>query len=51
MIVLHRIIQPLESFGLLEIKESKGKKFLQNHMIRKTALFDRFIRFNLVAHS
>jgi len=39
-----RIIEPLEKFGLLECKRKQLKGYSEIEAVRKTALFDRFIR-------
>lgn len=44
-----RILRPLYWFGLLEHKEEpvEGNRFAKRHFYRKTALFDRFISFDV----
>jgi len=42
-----RIIDPLVGFGLLECKYKQDKYFRRIDQVRKTALFDRFVRVNL----
>jgi hypothetical protein len=49
-LVLARILRPLESFWLLEIQESRKGKNLESIKVRKTDLFDRFLRFNLAGY-
>lgn len=46
-LVQARILRPLESFGLLELQESRKGKILEGVKVRKTSLFDRFIKFDL----
>ncbi len=46
-LVCYRVIQPLESFGLLELREFGKPGIPQNFEVRKTGLFDKFIRFHL----
>lgn len=43
-----RVLQPLESFGLIEQRELKGPNlFLPRHEYRVGSLFDRFVRFDV----
>ena len=46
-LVLARILSPLESFGLLRLRESRKGKILESFKVRKTDLFDRLLRFDL----
>ena len=43
-IVLSRIIRPLEGFGLVECRYKKKGKISSVDQVRKTELFDRFVR-------
>jgi len=49
-LVLARILRPLESFGLLELRESRKGKILESFKVRKNDLFDRFLRFDLAGY-
>ena len=44
-----RILRPLQWFGLLEHREdgTKLRSFARRHLYRKTALFDRFLSFEV----
>jgi hypothetical protein len=42
-----RILRPLTWFGLLEQRSEKGTGLAGRHLYRKTALFDRFLKFNV----
>lgn len=48
-----RILRPLLWFGLLEHRseQAPGSRFGEYHFYRKTALFDRLLAFQVVAHS
>jgi hypothetical protein len=39
-----RILEPLKSFGLVELKYKQFKRFSEIEAVRKTELFDRFVR-------
>lgn len=43
------LVQPLEAFGLLEVREVPGTKpYAERVELRKTPLFDRFLLFQIV---
>lgn len=44
-----QILRPLQWFGLLEHKVEKidGDEFASRHLYRKTAMFDRFLSFDV----
>jgi len=42
-----RILRPLKWFGLIESRVKTGSWPLEEHLYRKTFLFDRFLRFNV----
>jgi hypothetical protein len=44
-----RILRPLQWFGLLEHREdgTELRRFERRHLYRKTALFDRFLSFDV----
>ena len=44
-----RILKPLLWFGLLESRteSSVANRLIDRHLYRKTALFDRFVKFNV----
>jgi hypothetical protein len=44
-----RILGPLQWFGLLEHRQDDiaGSRFEKRHFYRKTALFDRFLSFDV----
>jgi len=45
-IILERIIRPLETFGLIEVRKGDSSGVLE---IRKASLFEKFLRFDLSA--
>jgi len=42
-----RVLRPLVWFGLLEQRSEKGTGLVDRHRYRKTAMFDRFVKFNV----
>lgn len=42
-----RLLRPLVWFGLLEQRSEKGTELVDRHRYRKTAMFDRFVKFNV----
>jgi hypothetical protein len=48
LMLVTRLLRPLESFGLVEQNEVPDKRrLLPSHAYRKTPLYDRFLRFHL----